>query len=71
MCLTLIQGQSIQQPGQFMTLNGKNFIRCLRPSEPISFQPFMPETETVAIPVQNLDDIPFSIAKGKEVAGEK
>jgi hypothetical protein len=64
----LLQGQTIQQPSQFMSLNTDNVCHRFRPSEPIFFQPLMPEAKAVTIPVQDFYDIPFSITKGKQVA---
>ena len=66
MCFTLVKVQPIQQPGQFTALYVNDVGLIFRPMKPILFQSFMPEAEAVAVPIQNFDNVPLSVAETKK-----
>jgi len=53
-----------------MPMDGKNFVCCFRPPEPVLFQPLMPEAKSVAVPVEDFDDIPPAVAESKQMTGQ-
>lgn len=54
-----------------MAMDIKYIPFSFRPLESILFQSFMPEAESVAIPVKNLDDIPPSVAEREQMSGQR
>jgi hypothetical protein len=63
MCLPLMNFQPIQKPGQLPVINFANIGSVFRPPKKLFFQPFLPQTETVPVPVQNFDQIPQPVAE--------
>lgn len=62
--------QTGQQPAQLVTANGKGIIAGLGPYETLLFQTFLPEGESIFVPIQDLDDGTLAIAKGKQITGK-
>ena len=62
----LVERQAIEQPGQFPGPDRPHLGHALGPAEPVTLQPFMPQTETVAVPVENLDRIPPTVAEAEQ-----
>lgn len=59
--------QTIQQPGKFTALDVNDIGLIFRPMKSILFQSFMPQTETVAVPIQDFNDVPLPVAETKQV----
>lgn len=69
---SLFKRQPVQQPGQFVSMDMKYTPGCFfRPFEPVLLEPFLEKTESVSIPIQNLDNITPSIAKSKEMSRKR
>lgn len=62
--------QTGQQPAQLVAVNGKDILAGLGPYETLLFQTFLPEGESILIPIQDLDDGTLAIAKGKQITGK-
>jgi hypothetical protein len=62
--------EPLQQPTKFARSKLQDLAFRLRPNEPVFFQPFLPETKAVALPVEDLQDGPPPVAEDEEVAGE-
>jgi len=63
----LVKVQTVQHPGQFTALYVNNIGLIFRPVKPILFQSFMPQAEAVAVPIQDLNNIPLPVAETKQV----
>ena len=62
--------EAIEQPIQFPRTQFHNFGLGFWPGETVLFQSLLPEAESVAIPVENLDNGTPSVAEGEQMAGE-
>jgi hypothetical protein len=59
-----------QQPAQLVAVDGKGVVAGLGPRETLLFQAFLPEGESILVPIQDLDDGTLPIAKGKQITGK-
>ena len=62
--------QPFEQPTQFAGRQLQNLLDGLRPGEAVPLQSLLPETKSVVIPIQNLDDAAVSVAKGEQMSGK-
>jgi len=60
-----------QQPLQLTLVDRDYLVNGLRPFEPILFQALLPQTKTVAIPVEDFDDVSLPIAENKKIPGKR
>ena len=63
--------EPLQQPLQLAALEAEHPGLTLGPGKPVPLQPLLPETKTVAVPVEDLDHIPAPVAEGKQMPGER
>ena len=59
--------EPLQQPLQLAALEAEHPGLTLGPGKPVPLQPLLPETKTVAVPVEDLDHIPAPVAEGKQI----
>ena len=62
--------EAIEEPAELLCGNIHDLGRVLRPAEAMLFKALVPETESVAIPVQNLERITLAVAEDEKVPGE-
>ena len=60
-----------QKPFELFGPDGNDFFPGAGPGEPMFLQTFMPNTESVMIPVKDLDHVPPSVAENKQVPCKK
>jgi len=51
----LVNGQAIEQPAQLPDREQPRLGGVVRPAKPVPLQPLVPQTETVAVPVEDFD----------------
>jgi len=56
-----------QHPAQLLLSDGNDLLRRPWPLELMLFQPFMPQTKPIMVPVQNFDDRSGSVTKDKQI----
>ena len=64
----------ILQPGMALHgqgIDGQDFGLGSRPAKNVAFQALLPQTKSVAIPVEQLDDGVAAVAKAEQVASER
>ena len=69
--MSLLHIEALKEPGQCGPAHLDNLLLRFGPTKYILFQTLHPEAEAVFGPVQDLDDIPSSIAKSKIAAGKE
>ena len=67
MRIRLVRRQAIQQPGELPSLYGEHLLFALRPLESMLLKPLLPQTETIAVSVQNLYDILPPVAETEQI----
>jgi hypothetical protein len=67
----LVHIKAVNQPQQLPVFDRFDIFFAGRPLEPLFFKPLVPETKTVPVPIQNLDDISLAVAKTKQLAGKR
>jgi len=67
----LLQTQSLQKPAELTRVDGHQLLFRLRPTKKMLLQSLLPETKTVAIPVQDLDNMTPAVAKDKHLSGKR
>ena len=63
--------EAFQKPVQLTVVKRKNLLAAFRPNESMPLQAFMPDAKPVTVPVKDLDHVSATIAKGKQVPGER
>ena len=63
--------KAVQKPAKSAVVHLHDVFSGLRPGEAMLFQALLPETESVSVPGQNLDDRPAAVTKYEQAAGEK
>ena len=71
MTTDMMDVQTLQYPSQLPMVDLVNIRGRFRPFEMLLLQALVPETEPVAVPVQYLDHVPTSVAKYKQVPGQR
>jgi hypothetical protein len=69
MGVVLIYFQAVNKPAKLAMINLADIIFSLRPPERLLLQAFVPQAESVSIPVQNFYDILPAVAECKQVPG--
>ena len=65
------QIKALEQPPELLQTDGSGDLVCVRwPDKLVTFQALLPQTETVAMPVQSLDLVSVSIGKNVQGAGK-
>ena len=67
----LLEAQSLQKPAELTRVDGPQLLFRFRPTEKMLLQTLLPETKTVALPVQDLDNMASTVAKDKQVSGKR
>jgi hypothetical protein len=62
--------QTGEQPTQLLDADGNNLVGCRGPFEAMFFKTFLPQTETIVVPVKDLNDRALPITKNKQVTGK-
>lgn len=62
--------KSIKKPRQFFSVQRLNFFFIFRPLEFVFLEPFLPQTESVSVPVQYFDDCLCPVAENKKMPGK-
>ena len=62
--------QTGEQPTQLLDADGNNLVGCGGPFKAMFFKTFLPQTETIVIPVQDLNDCVLPVAENKQVTGK-
>ncbi len=62
--------ESLQKPIELTAIEAEHLVLTLGPDKPVPLQPLLPETKTVAVPVEDLDHIPAAVAERKQMPGE-
>lgn len=65
------EGKSIKEPAELLRGDIHNPGRVLRPAETMLLKTLEPETESVAVPIQNLERITLAVAEDEKVSGER
>ncbi len=63
--------EAIKKPAELLCSNIHDLGRVLRPAETMLLQALVPETKTVAVPVQNFERITLAVAEDEKVPGER
>ena len=63
--------QSFKQKGQFSGSQLQDLLFGLGPFKALLFQSFLPQAKTVALPVQNLDQVPPPVAENEQVTRQR
>jgi hypothetical protein len=71
MGMVLAQFQTVNQPSELTLSDPQYFCPGFRPSEILFLQSFVPQTESVSVPIQNLDDISSAVAEYKQMPGKR
>jgi len=69
--LDLAQVEPFEYPRKLTATDCHDFGLGLRPAETVTLQAFLPKAETVAVPVQHLDDSPAAVAENEVRARER
>lgn len=67
----LLKAESLKKPAELTGVDGHQLLFRFRPTEKMLLQALLPETKTVAIPVQDLDNMTPAVAKNKQVSGKR
>ena len=65
-----IYREAIEEPAELLRSDVHDPGRVLRPAETMLLQALVPETKTVAVPVQNFERITLAVAEDEKVSGE-
>ena len=60
-----------KQPAQLLAVDGQHLLGQLGPLEAMLFQPLVPQTKSVLVPVQDFDDILAPVAKHKQITAKR
>lgn len=63
--------ETIQKPVQLLAVYGQNTFGSPAPMELFLFQSFLPETKTIALPVQNLHFVPVPVREHEKLTRER
>ena len=61
--------ETVKQPGELPGVNGKHLRLAGWPAKHMPLQTLVPQTNAVAIPVEQLDGGPAAVAKAEKVTG--
>jgi hypothetical protein len=64
----LLNVQSRHQPGQFFFPDFHDLFMGAGPFKTVFFKPFLPDTEPVLVPIQDLQDGFVPVAKNEQMA---
>ncbi len=62
---------ALQQPVQFAAIEAEHPGLTLGSDKAVPLQPLLPEAKPVAVPVEQLDQVPAAVAKPKQMTGER
>ncbi len=63
--------QPLQKPAQLPRIDLYDLLPTLWPSEKMLFQTLVPQAKSVSVPVQDLNHIAATVAKDKQMTGER
>jgi len=67
----LMDFQAVKKPSEFTKPYFPDLFCQLRPFERVLLQSLLPQTESVYVPVQYLNDCAFAIAENKQMTGKR